>query len=318
MTAIIPFKNSEEIKAHISGVDADLDLDNMRSSFIKAIDDVRDVISPEVWDKMMEHYNSTNFGAETSDAFKNLNKLVDLVQYAHAHFSLHHHFIWLTIHVSNESVTVVKSDRETTAYKYLTDEAQSNLIDSAWVFTSKVIDHINKIEMPEWTNSSQCEELKNEIFEDYKEFQRYFDISYSAYFYIRLRHIIARIKDDEVNPRYFEEIDDAVLKRKLKRAVAYRAMSEACLEYDFFMLPRPIRAAIANEMSKNARFRDVSFVKESLHKRYGAKADQYFDEFEREIIIQREKKELTATGSSELTEPYSKTLDENQSYGSAL
>ncbi|MDA3912284.1 MAG: hypothetical protein PF448_13100 [Bacteroidales bacterium] len=363
MANIIPFKTGAELKTFLSGINITLDIGNIQSSFVKAIEDVSDVVSDDVWKLIIDHYNSEHFG--DGGEYQKLDDLVKLAQYALANFGMFHHFIWLTISISNSSVTVKKSEDETTAYKYLTDEAKQSLIDTAWVFMTKLIEYLNanatvwtawekttsyqadqivryndtfykanaqftsgesfavanwtvkpdsEVIFHKWTLSDQYTELQNEIFESYKDFQKYFDISRSAYFYAKLRHIINRVKDDYVNSRLFQKTSDSTVIRTLKRAVAYKTMSIATMEFDYFMLPKPLRVSIGNEMQKNARFRDVSHMKQVISERYNQIADQYFEEFERAVQIDRESESI----SEKVTQPYTTTLNEDKSHASMM
>jgi hypothetical protein len=363
----IPFKTGEEIKNSLSQLDIEFDIENVKTSFEKAAADIKDIIGSDMYLLMINHFNSDHFG--TGEDYLLLDKLVKHIQDPLANFGMFHHFIWLILRISNNSVTVHKTDKETTAYKYLTDEAKEKLIDSAWMYINSLVDFMNSnataftvwvknteyalnqiiryngtfykctaahtsgetfdetkfteednanVKFYQWTLSDEYAEMQNQVFTGYKDFQKYFDIDSSAYFYNKIRNLISRVQDDEVDPRVFEKSISETFNRKLKRAVAYRVMAIATFELDYFNLPSGIRRNITSEMVQHARFRDVDFVKEKLSKLYDQKADDYFYQLEREMDMIQEKKEIDETGSAEATQPYEHENSEDKPYASML
>ncbi len=162
-----PFKDSEELKEVISHIDIAFDLENIHSSMLLAANDMKDIISREVWDLMINHYNSANYGAEEEGegegegedfipSHEQLDKLVHLVQPALANLCLYHHFIWLQLRISNNSVTVIKGENETAAFKYQTDEAKDKLLLTAWIQINDIIDFLedNATAFTEWEAST--------------------------------------------------------------------------------------------------------------------------------------------------------------------
>lgn len=385
MATVIPFKTGEDIKSSLSQINIDFDIANVQNSFIKASDLIKDIISPAMWQLMIDHYNSDNYQAtpepvedgEEADpmtaVYALLDTLVKKVQDPLANFGMAEHFVWLMLRISNGSVTVAKSENETTAFKYLTDEAKEQLIETAYMFCNQLVDFINENATPwttwakgtgyllndivrygdtfykcneahtsgetfdetkwteceahevifwQWLESEQYAELNNEIFTGYKDFNKYFDINRSAYFYYKLRHIINRVKDEEIEPRVFEAVTTDKLRTKLKRATAYCCMGIVCYEWDFNSLPANIRRVISNEMeaygvlTKNA---DIDFVKNKISEAYKQKAIKMFAELEREVAMLAEEKEKAETGvTPEATEVYETQYDENKPYASML
>ena len=58
---LYPFNSTEELKSVFSEIYIAADFDSLKSSFVLAGDEIKDVISVEMWDKMLEHYNSGNY-----------------------------------------------------------------------------------------------------------------------------------------------------------------------------------------------------------------------------------------------------------------
>jgi hypothetical protein len=146
-----PFQTGEELKSVASQIDISFEIENIDSSLILAADDLKDVISSDIWDLMLAHYNSGNFDVDPPDPpgegepvdYSLLNELVHKVQPALANLALFHHFIWLMLRISNNSVTVMKGENETTAFRYQTDEAKEKLLQVAWIQITSLIDFLN-------------------------------------------------------------------------------------------------------------------------------------------------------------------------------
>jgi hypothetical protein len=344
-----PFATSEELKGVISHIDISFELENIHSSLLLAANEMKDIIGKDLWDLMINHYNSDNYEAEPEGegegeeeeeepipSYEQLDELVHLVQPALANFTMYHHFIWLQLRISNNSVTVIKGENETAAFKYQTDEAKDKLLLTAWVQINDLIDYLNEeatewtewegeteyeiddivyyeetfylcteahtsedefdadkweeleedtIIFHEWTLSEQCTELKELIFKDYKEFDKYYGIDKSAAFYIRSRFIINEIIKDDILPRESDPWDstDETLLRKIKRFVAYKTMATAIFRFDFWYLPGSIRKTINNEMLQNNRFRDVEVAKTAIYQKLLNKAEEYLMEIDHYI-----------------------------------
>jgi hypothetical protein len=146
-----PFKTGEELKSVASQIDISFEIENIDSSLILAANELKDIISSDVWDLMLAHYNSGNYDVDPPDPpgegelvdYSLLNELVHKVQPALANLAFYHHFIWLMLRISSNSVTVMKGENETTAYKYQTDEAKEKLLEVTWVQINDLIDFLN-------------------------------------------------------------------------------------------------------------------------------------------------------------------------------
>lgn len=139
----IPFKNYDtEIKPILSGIDIALDLSNIRSAIEISADKVIEVISQEVWDLAIDHYNSDNFESE-EPTFEVLDGLVYAIQKALAPLAFYNHFPYLSVRISNDSITRREANNEKSAYKYQVDEIKENLIKTAWNYMDSLIKYLN-------------------------------------------------------------------------------------------------------------------------------------------------------------------------------
>jgi hypothetical protein len=384
----IPFTDfALEIKPLLSGVNITFELENIRSSIVDAIDDITDVVGQDIYDKAIVHYEDTtnyNQDDETDPRNIRLNDLVYRVQDSLINFAIYRHFIWLVLRIGNDGVTVKKNDSETTAYKYLTDEAKDALINSAWSKTSKLINFLNQqataitiwaantayttvsriyvnskfykctiyhtsgesfvtdnweeifidsdyvawvednlyavdakiyqgskyykcttehtsgeafvadnweevaaadvIVFSEWTLSEEFTESKQILFNDYKEFGKYYEIDKSAYFFMKIRLLIKEVLYDEVYA-LFEDANTLFANRSLPantelitrilRFTAHRVMALACFRFAYHELPSPIRKDIDNEQNRKNKDTNDQVIKEKISILIDRKADMY-------------------------------------------
>ena len=331
-----PFTNAEELKKNVSGVDINFEPENIESGNRRAAAYVKDLVSEEVWQLMIDHFNDTdnyNQPNQENENYLRLDNLVENMQFPLSNFTFFFHFIWLQVRIANDTVKL--SDKQNTPYKYQEDEAKDQLLEAAHEGISDLIDFLNKeatqwsdwlpeteyatadvvkyggnyytansdftsgteftpanwtskpageVIFKEWTNSLQYMQLKNEVFANYKEFDQYFGINRSAAFYVKARTIIHEVVVDHVYPRTGtlpnEKVTaDATLLSKIKRYVAYSAMSIATLRMDYYLLPGSIRKNIDSEYTRKS-LTEAKNVRESLSVALGNKADEYLNDID--------------------------------------
>jgi hypothetical protein len=286
-----PFGTIEELKESISQIDISLDISNLSSSLKLAARDLKDAISKDVYDLMMARYKGDTITPPQGDPPADpalelseaqgalLDELVEMCQGAIANFAVYHHLIWLQIRLSNNGVTTLKNNNETTAFKYQTDEAKIKLLDRACLEITEIIDHLeaNKTFYTQWVASSQYTYLQNLVIKSYRDFSEQYEISNNASFFIRTRFLQAEVIDDHILPRIklADLTNDVKLTKLTKKAVAFKTMAMAIKRFDYFLLPESIRKELGNEYFSSTRFRDIDLVKENLFGDLNTKGDEY-------------------------------------------
>ena len=318
MAAKYPFTTGEELKQYVSGIDIDIDIENINSSLIRASRNIIDLVTKEVYTLAINHYNDeTNYNqpGQTDPNYIRLDNLVAHVQEPLAAFAMYHHFIWLRLRINNNSVTVVKNDNEDRPFKYEIDEAKEELLQLAWIGITELYDFLNEeaTNFPDWDNSEQKSELESLIFTDYKDFNKHFGTENNAVFFMMARYKIEEITTDEILSR-FETVADipANLLTKCKKAVAYRTVADACNTFNYEYLPPPIRTRIAEDGRKKSTTEE--FTRTKLRNNYNITADNYLAEID--INIETEKQAADTDITAIEIEDYKQ--DENKPYASIL
>ena len=163
----------EEMKPKLSMAFKALEYENIESSIQKACVEMSDKLGSETYEAICakpDKKKATDSGVKA--------EALDYLQRAILHFALYHHIIYLIANVSNDGVTVTKSDDKTTIYKYQQDQLEENLIADAWFWLNRLIKLLNDNpeEFLSWKDSEahkQMEDLPVSL----SDFERYTGVS---------------------------------------------------------------------------------------------------------------------------------------------
>lgn len=277
----------EEMKPKLSMAFKALEYENIESSIQKACVEMSDKLGSETYEAICakpEEEEATDSGVKA--------EAIDYLQRAILHFALYHHIIYLIANVSNDGVTVTKSDDKTTIYKYQQDQLEENLIADAWFWLNRLIKLLNDNpeEFPSWKDSEahkQMEDLPVSL----SDFERYTGVS-DPTFLLYAGWIVREVYRECIKSR----TKDASLSEVQKQAVCYDVMARACRRLAFHALPSPIRIDINNEMGKNHAAQADTTIREKVAGVFAEKAAAYWKAVDAELEIKKE--ELTATYKS--------------------
>lgn len=257
---------AEEVKPKISGIHLTLDYANIESSIAKVAVDCSDILSETLYEKICD-------GTATTESTLQ-NKALDYLQRAMIHFCMYEHLIFLITQIKNDGVTVTKSDKETTVYKYLQDELDIKLVSLGWFWMNRLIKLLNdnKDQFPDWKGSDN--EL-TDIPIDMNDFDKWVGVK-DEYFLIVARWLIREVWIDCVLSRVAEpkKTDEMV------RALCYDVMGRACARLAYFVLPEPIRRDINNEMGKGHSAQADKTIREKIADIYKLKANSYWNSWD--------------------------------------
>ena len=180
----------------------------------------------------------------------------------------------------------------------------------------------------QWTESDQFTDSKNLLFEDHKDFHKYFGIDKSAYFFVKARYLILEIIEDDIQPVHdlatiYKQLKGSSLSTqnnkilsKIKRYLAYETIARACLRFDYHEIPGSIRVTYDNEMKRSDKDKNPTFIKEKLSKAFANKAKEYLDKLERYLntLTRKEDPEDTDTPTAIADENVTELTDEDKFY----
>ena len=191
----------------------------------------------------------------------------------------------MVMRVSADGVTQRSGDEYKPVSQSMSQEAKNDLIDSANMFMDDLIIILdaNIDDFPTW-KAAKVLKPALKLFANAKEFNRYVNIKSSPYFFELMYQIIDEIEHDKVASRFttVEELDDKIA-YNLRKAVAYDAMSEAVFQFDYHMLPEPVRHDIdkinaTKNFARSVTSADLNspFIKDRLRAYYAEKAASFY------------------------------------------
>lgn len=283
----------EEMKPKLSMAFKALEYENIESSIQKACVEMSDKLGSETYEAICakpDKKKATDSGVKA--------EALDYLQRAILHFALYHHIIYLIANVSNDGVTVTKSDDKTTIYKYQQDQLEENLIADAWFWLNRLIKLLNDNpeEFPSWKDSEahkQMEDLPVSL----SDFERYTGVS-DPTFLLYAGWIVREVYRECIKSR----TKDASLSEVQKQAVCYDVMARACRRLAFHALPSPIRIDINNEMGKNHAAQADTTIREKVAVVFAEKAAAYWKAVDAELEIKKEEQTATYKSTRQVSE----------------
>lgn len=138
----IPFNNfKNDVKPIISGLEVSNDLENVRSSFEIGAEILQSVISSDMYDLMIAHYQSDKY---LDTAYEILNELVQLSRYPIANFGMYKQIPFAAVNITNDGITRTESTDRKSAYRYQVEEIKVSLLEIAWKKTNELIIFMQK------------------------------------------------------------------------------------------------------------------------------------------------------------------------------
>lgn len=283
----------EEMKPKLSMAFKALEYENIESSIQKACVEMSDKLGSDTYEAIcakQEEEEATDSGVKA--------EALDYLQRAILHFALYHHIIYLIANVSNDGVTVTKSDDKTTIYKYQQDQLEENLIADAWFWLNRLIKLLNDNpeEFPSWKDSEAHKHMEG-LPVSLSDFERYTGVS-DPTFLLYAGWIVREVYRECIMSRTKE----ASLSEVQKQAVCYDVMARACRRLAFHALPSPIRIDINNEMGKNHAAQADTTIREKVAGVFAEKAAAYWKAVDAELEIKKEEQTATYKSTRQVSE----------------
>jgi len=309
------FNNFSEVKEIIGGLNTANDFINIKPSIELAIDDVVDVIGQPVYDMAVEHYESENYNLadEENEEYIRLNELVKHIQVPLIYFGYNYYSPFATVVVDDSGIHVIKSDERAPAYKYMTDRIDRFLVNIAHKKADKLIDFLNENaeSFAEWKDSDLFKSANELFISNAKEFNTYFDIDKSSFFFSHIRNYIQEVEERFIEPRItslrFAEVKSQLLSselssenkgilKKCKRPIAFMAMSFAISRKAIQVLPQGVFRNYLSD-SLNKKESEDWKIKEIAAEAIEKLARIYLKELEEHLTSLIPETEETATGT---------------------
>lgn len=174
-----------------------------------------------------------------------------------------------------------KNNSNQSLYKYQYEAMKDEYISIYWCAMDALFAWLDKSELKEWKDSATYKMRSSLLIKSATEFDEYFQINKSEYFYSKVQFLMRKVMEDEINPRLksLSNPSEKVLVRA-KRVLAYHTMAQAVMLFDVTELPKSIRNDVAHEFTKES---SLMQVREKLKSIIMADVEKYYSALEAEV-----------------------------------
>jgi len=253
------FDSISELQQYAPGVEASLKLNTLLPSYLTTRQAIISVVTKDVWDALLAEKGNLD--------------LLAIVRTALANRIMYEHQIFLATDKNN-------TDRK--LYKYQYEELKDKYITLYWSAMDNLLGYLDaNSEYGGWKDSEGYKQRQLLLVKSAAEFNFYFGIDSSPYFFSKVQFLIRKTTDDHVKPRVgkLEDVKaDSDFGKKVLRVLCYHVMAQAVQLFDLTELPKSIRNDITHEFSKSG---SMMQVREKLATTLMADVNHYYSEIER-------------------------------------
>lgn len=290
------FNNIDDFRKYIE-IPASVSVVALAPSFRPAKKKVQDIIGAATYQQLLNHFTTPPAEADA--------KLDQAVEYTQAALANLTHITWFKTQASERNATEKK------LYKYQEDQQLEINITNTWNELDSLLELLegDTTLFPDFANTDAFKERESLLFKNAREFDKYFGIDQSAYFFMRSTYLQKEVIVDTLQKRGVEAAALAAntkLEYAVKKALAYEVMAQACRRFEYHELPASIRKDLSDEMRRRVyKSPQSTFIQDTLFQELHNKALDYLKDVE-DLIAKAH--------SGTYTEPEDVNLEENQFY----
>ena len=154
--------------------------------------------------------------------------------------------------------SVKKNNTDASLYKYQHEEIKEHHIAAYWLAMDDLLDWLDENpDTGEYSSSDIYMERQSLPVKNAREFNRYYGIDNSSYFFSKVLFLIRSIWKNRIRPMLpdgWEKNED--LSDLVKRSLCYQVIAEAVMKFDVTELPRSIRYDFNHEYTKGSQMQD--------------------------------------------------------------
>lgn len=164
-------------------------------------------------------------------------------------------------------LTTERAGSDSSLYKYQHEELKRAHLDSYWTALDELLEWLYANPgIGDFSESAIYKEKQMLLVKSADEFDRYFQIDRSAYFFSRVQYIL---RDTTARVRKLIDEDDEEMLELAKKSVCYRTMAKVVMTFDVAEWPKCIRYDFNHEYSKGSDIQD----RRTLHYQFLAEAE---------------------------------------------
>ena len=154
--------------------------------------------------------------------------------------------------------SVKKNNTEAKLYKYQHEEIKEHHISAYWLAMDDLLDWLDENpETGDYSESDIYKERQSLPIKNAREFNYYYGIDNSSYFFSKVLFLIRSIWKNRIRPMLPEGWEkNSSLSDLVKRSLCYQVIAEAVMKFDVTELPRSIRYDFNHEYTKGSQMQD--------------------------------------------------------------
>ena len=249
------FRDIDELSKYVQGFERSLTLDALGPSIMQAKAEFNKTLRVNILNELL--------GQEA---------ISGSVKSAIANYAMYRYLIfWATS----------KNNTNQSLYKYQYEAMKEEYISIYWYAMDAIFTWLDSSDLESWKNSPAYQVRNSLLIKSATEFDQYFQINSSEYFFSKVQFLMRKVTEDEINPRLksLKDPSGKVLE-KAKRALAYHTMAQAVMLFDVTELPKSIRNDVAHEFTKDS---SLMQVREKIKSTIMVDVEKYYNALETEV-----------------------------------
>lgn len=276
----IIFSDTDELRRYVQGVDGTISLETLRPAFTLARKAVVDTIGEDVFQVLAE---------------KQEEPVYEAIRMAIANYTMFKHLIfWAT----------TRGNTDQQIYKYQYEEIKDEYITQFWAAMDTILLWLDEhSETGGYNQSALYKERQTMPVRDALEFDRYYGIDRSPYFYSKVLFLMRKIVQENILPRTgdLSKIEDTSLLDRIRRCLCWHVMAEAIMKFDLTELPRSTRWDLTHEFSKTG---SQMQVREKLYANLMSEVNAWYTDIEEAVRLMKGPSDRVANSNEERNKYY--------------
>lgn len=276
----IVFSDTDELRRYVQGVDGTMSLETLQPAFTLARKAVADTVGGTVFDALAAEQDAPVYQA---------------MRMAVANYAMFKHLIfWATS----------RGNTDQQIYKYQYEELKDEYITQFWAAMDTLLLWLDgNPETGGYDQSGLYRERQTMPVRDALEFDRYYGIDRSPYFYSKVLFLMRKIVQENILPRTgdLSKIEDESLLERIRRCLCWHVMAEAVMKFDLTELPRSTRWDLTHEFTKTG---SQMQVREKLYASLMSEVEGWYTDIEEAIRLMRGLSDRVANSNEERNKYY--------------
>lgn len=274
MTIADFFSSTSQLKEFIRGVDINTNISSFGPVYRQAAKKYINLVGQETYD-----FLKGKVATPPSPADADITLAIEYTRGALANLMA---MPWFVFDSGERNATEKK------LYRYQEDKIYDTYLEQAWAELDQLVALLESLpdKFTDFADSELYKQKEGVYLDNAGEFNKYYGIDNSSYFYYSILYIMREIEDDQVYSRFDDPPDeddsepDLDMINLIKKFIAYETVAVACQRLDYTELPRGIRNEIIKEFNANMNRAEMGNIKDAIYARLHAKAKDYLDKID--------------------------------------